>query len=180
MERKADTTLRTDVFVSIGSNIDPERNIPAALERLAGQVRIVKVSTFYRNSPLDRPNQPAYLNGVCQLETRLPPRALKFDCLRTIEAALGRVRSDDKFAARTIDLDITLYGDLVVQGDDLSVPDPDVYERSFLAWPLYELAPAVVLPDTGRVLAEVAQRIDRDDLIPEERFTADLRARLQL
>jgi 2-amino-4-hydroxy-6-hydroxymethyldihydropteridine diphosphokinase len=171
----------TDVFISIGSNIGPQQNIPAALERLAAQVRIVNVSTFYRNSPLDRPGQPEYLNGVCEIQTTLPPRELKFECLRNIESALGRVRSEDKHAARTIDLDIALYGDLVVQGDDdLVVPDPEIYERSFLAWPLYEVAPALVLPDTGEALADVVQRIDRSGLHPDEQFTTNVRVRLQL
>ena len=135
---------------------------------------------FYRTLPLERPEQPQYLNGVCQIRTELSPRKLKFDCLRSVETALGRVRTEDTFAARTIDLDIALYGDLVIQGEELDVPDPDLYERPFLAWPLYELVPAVVLPDTGLALAEVVQHMDRDGLVPEEQFTADLRARLKL
>ncbi len=168
------------MFVSIASNIHPERNIPDALERLARQVRILGISTFYRNSPLDRPEQPEYLNGVCAIQTKRAPRALKFECLRTIEAELGRVRTGDKFAARTIDLDIAVYGSVTLRETDLVVPDPEIYERPFLAWPLYELAPALVLPDSGRALAEVVRSFTKAGLTPEEPFTADLRKRLRL
>lgn len=135
---------------------------------------------FYRNAPLDRPEQPEFLNGVSALQTKLAPRALKFDCLRTIEASLGRMRTADKFAARTIDLDIAVYGDVTVRETDLIVPDPEIYERPFLAWPLYELAPALVLPDSGRALAEIVRSITKEGLTPEEQFTADLRKRLRL
>jgi 2-amino-4-hydroxy-6-hydroxymethyldihydropteridine diphosphokinase len=180
VQANAEITETPDVFVSIGSNIDPDRNIPEALEMLARQTRLLGVSVFYRTSPLNRPEQSHYLNGVCRLHTALPPRALKFEFLRTVEATLGRVRTADIFAARPIDLDIALYGDWVIRDTDLVVPDPDITIRPFLAWPLYELAPATVLPDSGRALADVVRQMGRDDLVPEIEFTKALRARLKL
>lgn len=166
--------------MSLGSNIDPERNVPAALELLAQQARLVDVSTIYRTRPLDRPEQGMYLNGVCRIRTYLPPRALKFDCLRKVEAALGRVRTEDAFEARTIDLDIVLYGDRVIREEDLLVPDPEVAIRPFVAFPLFELAPETQMPDTGRPLLEIVREMSRDDLTADIAFTKALRARLEL
>lgn len=169
-----------EVYVSIGSNIEPERHIPMALTRLARRVRLDGISTFYRSAPLGRPEQPPYLNGVCRLFTDLSPRALKFNCLRPLEEELGRVRTQDEFAARPIDLDIALFGDLTVKESDLEIPDPDIRDRAFLAVPLWELAPEAILPDTGETLAAVVQSFGDVNLTPVVDFTRELRARLPL
>lgn len=144
-------------FVGVGSNIEPRRNIQAALVRLARRVRVTGVSTFYRTPALDRPDQPAFLNGVWRIETDLAPRALKLDVLRGIERSLGRVRTADRYAPRTIDLDLLLYGDLTVDEPDLRIPDPDIRKRPFIVVPLLELAPDLVMPDTGLPPARVAR-----------------------
>src|SRR5262249_13926867 len=98
-------------FIGIGSNIDPEKNIRQALRQLAQAVRLTAISTFYREPALERPDEPAFYNGVVAVETDLPPARLKQDLLRKIEADLGRRRSSDKFASRPIDLDLLLYDD---------------------------------------------------------------------
>ena len=128
-------------FIALGSNLDPERHIPAALRRLAAAVRLVAVSTFYLSPALGRPEQPDFYNGAVEIETDRPPRELKFAVLREIEAALGRRRSFDKYAAREIDLDLVWYEGLSVHEPDLVLPDPEIAERAFLAVPLAELAP---------------------------------------
>jgi 2-amino-4-hydroxy-6-hydroxymethyldihydropteridine diphosphokinase len=171
---------QAEVYLTIGSNLEPERNIPEALTLLSAQVRLDGVSTFYRSAPLGRPDQPPFLNGACRLFTDLPPRDLKFHCLRPLEGQLGRMRSRDKFAARTIDLDIALYGSVAIREPDLEIPDPDIRNRPFLAVPLLELAPEAVLPDTGEALASIVQSLDGSELAPDEAFTAALRARLPL
>ncbi|UCD29308.1 MAG: 2-amino-4-hydroxy-6-hydroxymethyldihydropteridine diphosphokinase, partial [Planctomycetota bacterium] len=119
------------VFIAVGSNIDPEINILQALKRIKEPVKITGISTFYQTPPIERPVQQPFLNGVWRIETLMSARTLKFNCLRTIENELGRVRTEDKYAARTIDLDIIIYGDMVIDEPDLQIPDPDIYTRSF-------------------------------------------------
>jgi 2-amino-4-hydroxy-6-hydroxymethyldihydropteridine diphosphokinase len=168
------------VLVAVGSNVEPEQNIAAALEMLALHARLTGVSTFYRTAPLNRPEQPPFLNGVVRMETHLPARALKFDVLRTIERRLGRVRTEDAFAPRTIDLDIALYGSTVIDEPGLRVPDPDIRQRPFLAIPLLELEPDLALPDTGEALASLVQPEWAFSITPAAALTEQLRAKLLL
>jgi 2-amino-4-hydroxy-6-hydroxymethyldihydropteridine diphosphokinase len=142
------------VFVGVGSNIEPEENVRRALGLLAREVRVRAVSTFYRTPAIGDSGGPPFLDGVVEVSTTLPPRALKLDVLRRIEAQLGRRRGADRYAPRTIDLDLLLYGDRV-ETDGLVLPDPDIAARPFLALALFELAPALVLPGGGRALRDV-------------------------
>lgn len=162
-------------YISVASNIEPERNIVETLKRLSEKGTIEAVSLFYVTAAIGRPEQPAYLNGVVRMTGGWTPRALKFEVLRPIEAALGRVRTADPYAARTIDLDIVLFGARVICAPDLVVPDPDIRKRSFLAAALLELAPDLVMPDTGAALAECVDRTVMDDLQKAEGFTALLK-----
>jgi len=168
------------VFVGIGSNIDPERNILAALELLVSKTVLEAVSSFYRSAALRRPDLPAFLNGVARLRTDLDAHTLKFDVLRGIESALGRVRRADAYASRTIDLDIVLYGSAIIEAPGLRVPDPDIRERSFIAVPLLELAPGLVLPGTGERLSDLPCAASREGLIAADAFTLAVRERLGL
>jgi len=117
------------VYLAVGANLEPWKNIPAALARLAESMAITGVSTFYCTPALNRPEQPDYLNGVVAVACSMTPRSLKFEILRPIEVLLGRTRSADKYAARPIDLDILIFGDLIVNEPDLRIPDPDLSER---------------------------------------------------
>ncbi len=99
----------TRAFVGIGSNIDPEINVRSAVLRLTETARVKAISTVYRTEPVGREGQPSFYNCVVEIETDLSPRDLKFQLLRRIESELGRTRIVDKFAARTIDLDLILY-----------------------------------------------------------------------
>jgi 2-amino-4-hydroxy-6-hydroxymethyldihydropteridine diphosphokinase len=166
-------------FIAVGSNIDPEGNIPAALDRLTEEVEVAAVSTFYRTAALGRPEQPPFTNGVWQVSTDMAPRLLKNDVLRPIEKALGRVRTRDRYAARPIDLDIALYGDLVISEEDLVIPDPDIRERPFLVIPLLELAPDLCMPDTGERLASLPAARQTGGLEPMAEFTELLRGRMR-
>jgi dihydroneopterin aldolase/2-amino-4-hydroxy-6-hydroxymethyldihydropteridine diphosphokinase len=143
-----------EAFIAVGSNIRPEANITAALVLLSDVVHVTGISTMYRTMPLQRPEQSPFINGVWRIATELEPRVLKFETLRGIERQLGRVRTEDAYAPRTMDLDIALYGDCVIEEDDLVVPDPDVVKRPFLAIPIVELAPEIHLPGSERPLAE--------------------------
>src|SRR5215467_8416980 len=101
-------------FIGVGSNIAPEENIRGGLRRIAQSARLVSISTFYRQPAIDHPEEPDFYNGVIEIDTDLPPTILKWQVLRRIEAALGRRRSKDKYAPRTIDLDLLLYNDCVI------------------------------------------------------------------
>jgi len=168
-----------DVYIAVGSNIAPEENIPAAVRLLAESVRLTAVSTFYWSAPLDRPEQARFMNGVLRIRTDLDPRLLKFDLLRPIEARLGRARGADRHAPRTIDLDIALYGDRVLDEEGLRVPDPDIGTRPFIALPLYELAPRLVLPDTGERLASLPAAADSTGLVEAAGMKQLLEERIQ-
>jgi dihydroneopterin aldolase/2-amino-4-hydroxy-6-hydroxymethyldihydropteridine diphosphokinase len=143
------------IFIGVGSNVEPERNVRQALLLLARQVRLVALSSFYLTEPHGRPDQPPFVNGVAEIATSLEPLALKRGVLRLIEERLGRRRSDDKDAPRTIDLDLLLWGDRVTGGEELRLPDPLIASRPFLAIPLAELAPDLVLPGTHQTLRQV-------------------------
>ena len=110
-----------------------------------------------------------------EIETDLAPRELKFQVLRRIESELGRTRGSDKFAARTIDLDLILYDELVMTTEDLTLPDPDILRRPFLAIPLHELAPGLVLPGSGLRISETAAALPRTRMKPLEDYTERLR-----
>jgi 2-amino-4-hydroxy-6-hydroxymethyldihydropteridine diphosphokinase len=172
-----------NVFIAIGSNIEPERNIARGLELLNRRVRLQKLSTIYRTMPQGRPGQAPYLNGVCAVKTSILPRLLKFAVLREIEHAVGRTRSRDKYASRELDLDILIYDTLISEQDGLRLPDPDIRTRLFVAAPLLELSPDLVLPDTGEGLAGVVDVLRRQggtQGVPDLSVTQFLRERLDL
>jgi len=100
---------------------------------------------------------------------------LKYSVLRKIEAALGRVRSSDLYASRTIDLDILLFGNQIIKKEGLTVPDPDIYSRVFIAEPLFELAPETIIPDTDTDLKTVLASMDHSELKKDNAITTLLR-----
>ncbi|MBN1818878.1 MAG: 2-amino-4-hydroxy-6-hydroxymethyldihydropteridine diphosphokinase [Sedimentisphaerales bacterium] len=124
-------------FVAVGSNIEPEKNIPAALVLLQQKLHVVASSTFYLTRPLGPPSQPAFVNGIWQIETSLQPRKAR-DILRRVERSLGRIRTEDKYAPRTIDLDLILHGCFMGIFPDLNLPHPDL-ARPFVYVPILEL-----------------------------------------
>lgn len=165
------------VFIAFGSNIAPEANVARALDLLAEHVRATGVSTVYRTEPLGRPKEEPFLNGALLIQTDLGPRTLKFEVLRGIEKRLGRVRTADRHAARPIDLDIALYADRLIAEPGLQLPDPDILARAFLAIPLAELAPEMILPGTDDCLADIASRFSREGMAALPDFTILLRKR---
>lgn len=167
-------------FVAVGSNINPARNVRAAIRALAVRLRVVAISTVYRTEPEGRPGQPPFYNCVIEINTGLSPQRLKFQILRGIEAARGRQRTADKDAPRIIDLDLLLYDDLVLNTGGLVLPDPDIARRPFLAVPLSELSPGLVLPGTLAPVAELAARLPSSGMRPRKAFTARLRREIEV
>lgn len=168
------------VFLGIGSNIDPEQNITNALVHLSKHVSISGISMFYRTKPLLRKNQDEYLNGVWQISTSTSPGELKFNVLRMIEEELHRRRGSDSYAPRTIDLDILLYADLVIDEENLTIPDPDVCKRPFIAFPLFELVPDLIMPDTKIPLTDILSKLSRENMIPDITFTESLKSMVKI
>ena len=148
-------------YVALGSNLkDPEAQVQAGFEELAmlPKTRLARVSSLYRTAPVGYQEQPEFVNAVAQIETALAPRAL-LDALLGIERRHGRVREFPN-APRTLDLDIVLYDDVVIDEPGLSIPHPRMHERAFVIVPLAEIAPDVVVPGHGRADA-LAAAIDR-------------------
>ena len=149
------------VFVGLGSNLgEREPMIRLALEalsRLPG-TRLVKASSLYDTEPVGEVDQPNFLNAVAQLDTELTARQLLWNLL-LIERRLGRQRTQ-RWGPRTIDLDLLLYGSLVVEEEDLQVPHPELVRRSFVLVPLVELDPLLVHPGTGETLLSHLSRLN--------------------
>ena len=146
----------TKVFLGLGSNLgDREKNIKEAVRRLeeSGKARDIKISSLYQTEPEGVKNQPLFLNGVLEMETALPPRAL-LATLQALERQLGRGKSR-KWGPRVIDLDILLYGDLTIKEEDLEIPHPLLAERSFVLIPFAELAPEILHPVLKKTISDL-------------------------
>ncbi len=149
---------RAAAYVGLGSNLEgPREQLERAfdeLERLPG-TRLAGRSPLYRSPPMGPQDQPDYVNAVAVLETALAPHRL-LAALQAIEAAHGR-RRERRWGPRTLDLDLLLYGDRVIDTPDLAVPHPGLAQRAFVLRPLLDVAPDLVVPGLGpveRLLAE--------------------------
>jgi 2-amino-4-hydroxy-6-hydroxymethyldihydropteridine diphosphokinase len=148
----------TNAFVGIGSNLgDREAALRRAVELLAAEERIevVAVSELRETEPVGPVEQGLFLNGAVRLATELPPREL-LERLLAIERRLGRVRTE-RFGPRTIDLDLLVYGEQVIDEPGLTIPHPRLHERRFALDPLAELAPDLVIPGRGSISALLAK-----------------------
>ena len=146
----------TVAYIAIGSNLaSPLEQVNAALKALGDipESYILTVSLFYRTSSLGPQDQPDYLNAAVALETSLAPEEL-LNHTQHIELQQGRVRKAERWGPRTLDLDIMLFGNEVINTERLTVPHYDMKNRGFMLWPLFEIAPELVFPD-GEMLREV-------------------------
>jgi len=160
-------------FIILGSNIEPARYLRLAVRLLAEQLEIEAISRVYQAAPVGAPGTPDFLNVAILVSTARSPLELKMEVLRPIEARLGRRRKEDRNAPRTIDLDLAIYADLVVDEPeaDLVIPDPEILQYAHLALPIAELAPRFVHPVVGLTLSEIARPFTR---APEIRRRDDL------
>lgn len=144
-------------LISLGSNISPESHLPAAVRALSELGCLAAVSSVWESDPVGFREQPRFSNAAVRLETSLSWEELRRR-LRQIEDHLGRVRyHDNKNAPRTIDLDIAIYGNLVVADGETTIPDPEIPHRPFLIVPLAEVDPARIHPVLGVSLHELAR-----------------------
>jgi 2-amino-4-hydroxy-6-hydroxymethyldihydropteridine diphosphokinase len=147
----------TTVYLSLGSNLgNRQANLDQALKLLSARMNVGKVSSIYDTEPVGNTNQPRFLNLVCEVKTRLAPEGL-LTMVKGLEQMMGRRgKTGDP---RTIDIDILLYGDLVMQKKDLEIPHPRMGERQFVMVPLAEIAPDVVHPVTKKTIKEMNKAI---------------------
>ena len=139
-------------FIGLGANLgDPEKQIDAAIAALNGApgTRLVRRSSLYRSAPVGNACQPDFINAVAEIETALAPRAL-LNALLQIEISLGRSRSFAN-APRTLDLDLLIYAEIVVNEPGLHVPHPRMHARAFVLAPLAEIAPETAIPGVGAI-----------------------------
>lgn len=143
----------TRAYVGLGANLgDRERTLREAVSALAAEdgIEVVAVSALRETEPVGVGEQPLYLNGAAELETTLDAGQL-LGRLLAVEQRFGRVRLPGEHGPRTLDLDLLLYGDDVIEAAGLTVPHPRLHERRFVLEPLAELAPGLVVPGRGDV-----------------------------
>ena len=153
-------------YVGLGSNLgDRSAHLLLGLSALSRlpQTHLLRLSPVYETEPVGPP-QPPYLNLVAELETGLAPRALLLEMLR-IERALGRERRE-RWGPRTLDLDLLLYGDLVLEEEGLTVPHPRLHERAFVLVPLLDLLPEGRHPLLGQSFRELLASLDTSGVRP--------------
>jgi 2-amino-4-hydroxy-6-hydroxymethyldihydropteridine diphosphokinase len=150
----------------LGSNLqNPIEQIRFALAALRDlpRSRFVASSPLYRSIPLGPVDQPDYVNAVAAVDTELPPHTLLRE-LHALERNQGRVRTGVRWGARTIDLDLLLYGDFECQSAELTLPHPGMCQRNFVLYPLSEIAPELRLPD-GRALCSLLRDCAAEGLL---------------
>lgn len=152
-----DLILPTDklhsAVILIGSNISPERNVELVLNKLVEHLSIQKLSSIWETASIGI-KSPNFLNLAFLANTNYFENELKCNVLRKIELDLGRVHTGDKCAPRTMDLDIILFDDQVV--------DEDLWENAFIALPVAELFPEIQNPMSGESLIKTAKRLQKD------------------
>jgi len=158
-------------FVALGSNLgDRPGMISQAVQRLsqAPAVRLVQMAPIYETAPLGGPPQPDFLNSVVELETACSPHEL-LALLKRIEREMGRDPSGTRWGPRTIDLDLLLYDELILDDARLTLPHPRMHERAFVLQPLAELAPELIHPRLQRRVEQLLEALRQ----PSQRHAAD-------
>jgi 2-amino-4-hydroxy-6-hydroxymethyldihydropteridine diphosphokinase len=148
-----------NVYVAAGSNVEPERNLHAAKQQLERYFPGVRFSSWYRNAAVGFEGDD-FINFVAGFATTLSVHAV-VERLHAIESLCGRPRDAPKWASRSMDLDVLLYGELICDEPKLSLPRPDLLKRAYMLGPLAELAPEVAHPTEGLTIGELWQRFDQ-------------------
>ena len=153
------------VYLGLGANLNaPRKQIHAAVAALKAlkDVEFVCVSHDYASKPMGPQDQPDYVNAVACVKTALKPEQL-LDLTQAIELEHGRVRKEERWGPRTLDIDILLFGNDVINTPRLTVPHYGLTEREFVVYPLLEIAPTLVLPN-NQSLADITKTLPLNDL----------------
>ena len=182
--RKPDTSSRTVpnlAYLSLGSNVgDREAHLRNALARLGAAGRVAAASSFYETEPVEFTRQPWFLNSAVALETSQTPRQLMTTILQ-IEQEMGRRRVQKK-GPRSIDIDILLFDDMILDSTELTIPHPAMHQRRFVLEPLAEIAPDAVHPVFKKTIRELrdllqagqtVRRVPRSSMADDQRPTTN-------
>jgi 2-amino-4-hydroxy-6-hydroxymethyldihydropteridine diphosphokinase len=146
-------------YIGLGANLGPrEATLLRAVDLLAAEpgIEVLELSSFRETDPVGVTDQPRFVNGAAAVETTLSPHEL-LDALLRVERELGRTRDGERWGPRTLDLDLLVFADEVVDEDGLRVPHPRLHERRFALEPLAELEPELEIPGRGRVSKLLAE-----------------------
>ncbi len=166
-------------YLSLGSNIAPEKNLPTAVY-LLGEYGLVRASShIWESPPVDGKNQANYLNAAVLLETQLSATILRLQAIINIENVLGRSRDpQNPHAPRPMDIDIMLFNRDIISLGHRHIPDAEILERAFVALALAEIDPDYVHPENGQTLAEIADSFDDPDSALKRRDDLHLLAQI--
>jgi len=163
---KTDTLPR--IFISVSSNIEPEKNLPEAIKRLRKHCTVKQISSVYQSPAFGYEDQPDFWDTVLEIATPMLPQMFKETVIDEIEKELGRDRAnqENKYGPLTMDMDILMWGDVAFHygKKPWRVPDANIVKYAAIAVPMAEVAPEIVHPDEKVPIKEIAARLDASKL----------------
>lgn len=148
------------IYLGLGSNVEPQNYLRLGITELGDRFGVLELSSVYRNASVGFDGDQ-FLNLVVGFDTEVSPRGI-YAALEEIHVLANRRRNESRFSARTLDIDLLLYGDLILNEPPLQVPRTDILEYSFVLGPLAEIAPDLRHPETGRLITEHWAEYDKD------------------